>query len=210
MESRLRFCLVYLLLIVAALFVYRHEELSVPVNSPLSDIPTEQNGWVMSGQTRFDRSVLEVLKPTAYLSRAYVNEEGRQVQLYLGYHGGGPKSGPIHSPRHCLPGSGWLKLGGKKTSLTVGAQDISLVEAVYQKDELRELFLYWYQVRGTTLSDEYALKLTEIRNSLLHNRRDSAFVRVSVLFDGDQAAAAALGEQFIRDFYPAIAGVLPQ
>jgi hypothetical protein len=65
-------------------------------------------------------------------------------------------------------------------------------------------------VRGKTLSDEYALKLTEIRNSMLHNRRDSAFVRVSVLFDGDQAAAAALGEQFIRDFYPAIAGVLPQ
>lgn len=209
MRNRLRFYLVYLLLIAAGIFVYLHEDVSVPANKPLSEIPTKHNGWVMTGQARFDERVLEVLKPTAYLSRSYVNESGQQVNLYLGYHGGGPDSGPIHSPKHCLPGSGWLELGDEKASLPVGNQQISLVRAVYQKEALKELFLYWYQVRGETLSDEYTLKFKEISNSILHNRRDSAFVRISVAFEGNQSSAVAVGEEFIRDFYPSIAKVLP-
>jgi EpsI family protein len=87
---------------------------------------------------------------------------------------------------------------------------VRLVEAVYQNGGERELFLYWFQVKGATLTSEYALKLAEITNSILHNRRDSAFVRISVPYREGDVGALAVGERFVRDFYPHIKAVLPR
>jgi EpsI family protein len=145
---------------------------------------------------------LEVLKPTDYLARSYVDEDGNRIGLYLGYHGGGPDSGPIHSPKHCLPGSGWQEVSTVAGALAVAGQNIQLVRAVYQNGYSKELFLYWFQVKGKTLSNEYTLKLAEVTNSIFQNRRDSAFI--------DLDKALAVGEQFIRDFYPHIVAVLPR
>ena len=85
-----------------------------------------------------------------------------------------------------------------------------MVQAVYQNVDARELFLYWFQVRGESITNEYVLKLTEIKNSILYNRRDSAFIRLSVSFEDDLASAVAVGELFIRDFYPYIRDGLPE
>ena len=146
----------------------------------------------MVTQTEFDQDVLAILKPTAYLSRTYVDGNGRRLQLYLGYHDGAA-SGEIHSPKHCLPGSGWQMLDGRKLILPVGGHNLSLVEATYQSGNLKECIFYWYQVRGESLSSEYALKLAEIKDSFLKNRRDAAFIRISVPFEGDLNKAESCG-----------------
>lgn len=209
MIPRYRFYIVYALLVAAALFVHTHSDLAVPTNRPLDEIPLRGAGWTMTGQTRFDERVIEVLKPTDYISRSYADAEGKRVSLYLGYHAGGPESGPIHSPKHCLPGSGWSVLNERTVSLPFGGKKINLVRSVYQNGEAREMFLYWFQVRGETLASEYALKLAEVKNSIFHNRRDAAFVRVSVPFQGDEEKAFETGKAFIETFYPAIEAVLP-
>lgn len=210
MIKKFRFFIVYFLLIAAALFVYLHDDLAVPVNRPLTDVPQQQGKWRMVSQSRFDDQVLAVLKPTDYLARSYVDQAGNRISLYLGYHGGGPESGPIHSPKHCLPGSGWQVVSTVPGEMSVVGENIQLVRAVYQNGYNRELFLYWFQVKGKTLANEYALKVAEVFNSILHNRRDSAFIRISLPFTGDQDEAVALAEQFVRDFYPHIAEVLPR
>ncbi len=210
MIGKYRFFVVYALLIAAALFVFLHGDVSVPVARPLAEVPQLQGDWKMAGQSRFDERVLEILKPTDYLSRFYRDAEGHRVSLYLGYHGGGPESGPIHSPKHCLPGSGWHELSEEDGEIVIDGKKVSHVRSVYQNGSSRELFLYWFQVKGETLDNEYALKFAEVMNSIFHNRRDSAFIRISVPFEDDQDKAVALGEQFIRDFYPHIAAVLPQ
>lgn len=210
MIKKYRIFVVYALLIAAALFVHLHGDVAVPVNRPLVDIPQRQDGWRMVSESRFDDQVLKALKPTDYLSRSYVDEEGSRVGLYLGYHGGGPDSGPIHSPKHCLPGSGWQEVSTETGELSVAGKNIHLVRAVYQNGYRKELFLYWFQVKGKTLSDEYTLKLAEVTNSIFHNRRDSAFIRLVVPVDDDLNKAQAVGEQFIRDFYPHIEAVLPR
>ncbi|MCD6332942.1 MAG: EpsI family protein, partial [Bacteroidales bacterium] len=155
------------------------------------------------------KNTLAVLKPTDYLSRVYIDEEGNRVSFYLGYHGGGPESGPIHSPKHCLPGSGWQLFSTREKELSLGPEKISMVQAVYQNGDARELFLYWFQVRGVSITSEYVLKFTEIKNSILYSRRDSAFIRLSVSFKDDLDAAVAVGERFIKDFYAEISAVLP-
>lgn len=209
MKNQTRYVIVYLLLGLTAIFLYTHETVAVPVNKPLNDIPVELEGWTMAGQSRFNAQTLEVLKPTDYLYRVYKDQAGNKVTLYLGYHSGGPESGPIHSPKHCLPGSGWFELSEVRRKIQVANGELPLVEAVYQHGDQKEMFLYYYQVKGKTLSDEYSLKLAEIINSMLYNRRDSAFIRISVPFYGDQAVAATVSEDFLRKIYPHIASALP-
>ena len=205
-----RFYLLYLLLGIAALYVYTRSEVAVPVGQPLDSFPQTAGSWKMLGQARFDSQTLEVLRPSDYLSRTYSAANGDKVSLYVGFHDGGPQSGSIHSPRQCLPGSGWNRLKDEVRSVDLDGRKIPYVSALYQKDSEKQLFLYWFQVRDEILTNEYALKLAQVKNSVLANRRDSSFIRLSLAATDDEDYAIRSGEQFIRDFYPAISHSLPQ
>ena len=205
-----RFYLLFVLLGLAAFYVYTRSEADVPINQPLDQFPQKMADWSMTGQARFDERVLAVLLPTDYLSRSYVNSVGNKLSLYIGFHNGGPDSGPIHSPKHCLPGSGWNRLTEKVCHVTLNGENIPYVSAIYQKDSEKQLFLYWFQVRDQIVTNEYALKLAMIKNSVLSNRRDSAFIRLSVMVTDGEEEATKIGEQFIRDFFPAIRESLPR
>lgn len=205
-----RFIAVYFLIMLTALFLNLHHDISVPTNKPFNEFPVNIKEWRMVSQSLFTERILNVLKPTDYMNRQYAGIDGIPVNLYIGYHGGGKNSGAIHSPKHCLPGGGWYKASEKKASVDIGDRKINLVAAVYQKGERKDLFLYWYQVKGKTLSDEYFLKFSEIMNSILYKRRDSAFIRVSIPFEADEGMAYSLGLRFIKDFYPVIGSFLPE
>lgn len=205
-----RFYLLFVLLGLAALYVYTRSEAAVPVNKPLNLFPQKVAGWTMAGQARFDERVLAVLLPTDYLSRTYIDSSGNRLSLYVGFHDGGPNSGPIHSPKQCLPGSGWNYLKNEVRYVKDDGNEIPYVSAIYQKDTEKQLFLYWFQVRDQILTNEYALKLAMVKNSMVGNRRDSSFIRLSVMATDGEAKATEIGEQFIRDFYPAIREALPQ
>ncbi len=205
-----RFYLIFVLLGFAAVYVYTRSEVAVPINKPLDLFPQRAGDWIMTGQARFDERVLEVLRPTDYLSRSYVDSQGNRLSLYIGYHGGGPDSGPIHSPKQCLPGSGWNRLKAEVKKVDVDGVQVPYVRAIYQKDIEKQLFLYWFQVRDQILTNEYALKFALVKNSIFYNRRDSAFIRLSVMATDGEKQATKVGERFIRDFYPAIRDALPR
>jgi EpsI family protein len=204
-----RFFVVYILIIATGLYINLYSEITVPINRSLKELPLSYKGWKMVSESIFDENILEKLRPTDYVLRRYVGSEKIPVYLYVGYHGGGNNSGEIHSPRHCLPGSGWLKIKEDKISINSESGKINLVKAIYQKGEEKELFFYWYKVRGETLSSEFALKFTQIINSMLYRRKDAAFIRVSVPFESDENIASSVGIKFIKDFYPVIERFLP-
>ncbi|WP_321532698.1 exosortase C-terminal domain/associated protein EpsI [uncultured Desulfuromonas sp.] len=208
--NKARFYLIYLVLIMTAVFVSFHRDVQVPVAKPLAEIPLRVANWTQVDDVYFSEAVLDQLRPTDYLYRVYVNDDKQLVTLYVGYHGGGPNSGPIHSPKHCLPGSGWQAVSEKSKALTIDGDEVQLVEAVYQHGDRREIFWYWYQVKGESLTNEYALKFAEILNSIRYRRRDSAFIRISSIFQGADHVSSSAVEQFVRDFYPKIKAVLPQ
>jgi EpsI family protein len=204
-----RFAVVYLFLCVAAGYLHVHTESAVPIVTPLSGFPTRCNSWHMVSESRFSDAILEVLRPTDYISRNYVGANGTCINLYVGYHDGSRQSGEIHSPRHCLPGSGWQVISSERLKIPTDKGELNLTRAVYQKGEIRELFLYWFQVQNKTLASEYALKLAELANSLLYQRRDAAFIRISIPLEGKDSTALATGEAFIRDIYPQVMNHLP-
>ncbi|MEJ2201698.1 MAG: EpsI family protein, partial [Desulfuromonadaceae bacterium] len=67
MMKNYRFYVVYVLLFLAAFFVQRHQDIEVPVASPLNGIPLRLAGWMTVGETRFSEAVLKGLRPTDYL-----------------------------------------------------------------------------------------------------------------------------------------------
>lgn len=209
MNATARSLLVTLLLLANGLFILLHADVSVPLNRPFGEFPVQHAGWTMQSQHELSANVENVLKATDYLSRTYISSDGAKVSLYLGYHSGGKDSGGIHSPRHCLPGSGWFEISTARERLDVGGTIVNVVRAVYQKGESREMFIYWFQVRDRSLNDEYSLKIAEVTGSLFHRRRDTAFIRVSIPYVADEAKAREAGERFIRDFYPVIRAFLP-
>jgi EpsI family protein len=207
--SRFRFLSVYALLLAAGFYLNVHRDLGVPMKKPFEEFPGSVSQWRISGESSLTAEVQAVLKASDVLLRQYVNPQGERVQLYVGYHDGGKGAGEIHSPKHCLPGSGWQELSSLRSRLPVAGGELKLVRAVYQKGDSKELFLYWYQVRGDSISEEYSLKLAEIANSVRYGRRDAAFIRNSVPFGGDERQALAIGERFVGDFYPTIRSFLP-
>lgn len=209
MAFRFRYLIVYVLIACAAGFIYQHQDIYVPVNKPLEQMPTRIGDWQMTGQARFDERVLEVLKPTDYLSRTYRDAKGRRLTLYLGYHGGGPDSGPIHSPKHCLPGSGWQEVSSKHSEVLIGDYSLPVNIGLYQNGLHQELFVYWYQVVGEPVGSIYALKFAEIWNSIAHNRKDSAFIRLSLPVEGDWEDDFLVTVDFLRNFFPHLHDYLP-
>lgn len=209
MNIRSRFIVVFVLLGVMGLYMTMHRDLEVPLARPFSEFPPTHNGWRMAGQSALSASVLKVLLPSDYLSRRYEAEDGTQVDMYLSYFDGGPDSGGIHSPKHCLPGSGWTELSSQRTTMELGGETVKLVRAVYAMGGNREVIYYWFAMHGQTLSDEYSLKLAEIKGSMFHRRRDKSFIRISVQAKENTGTAEKRIEAFLRDFYPIIREFLP-
>lgn len=204
-----RFIIVYVLMLLAILYMHVHADTAVPANKPFANFPDEHQGWRMSGQHELSDRAMEVLNPTDILNRTYVREGGRPVVLHIGFYDGGKGTGVIHSPKHCLPGSGWFLHSSERVSMDVGPDTVNLVQAVYQHGPTMDLFLYWFQVRDKSLNSEYALKWAEITGSIFHGRRDTAFIRISTSFEGDVLQALDRAKDFARDFYPVFREFLP-
>ncbi|MBJ6723696.1 EpsI family protein [Geomonas sp. Red875] len=186
-----------------------HRDLTVPTAAQLATFPVNLNGWRVEGEFAISDEVQKVLRATDVLSRAYIDPQGKRVAVYVGYHAGGKDSGEIHSPKHCLPGSGWLEMSSVRRQLDLPQGKLNLVQAIYRKGESSEMFLYWFQVRDKSISDEFSLKVAEIVNSVLYQRRDASFIRVSVPFEGDERQAQRTAERFITDVLPTLRQFLP-
>lgn len=203
-----RYLLVYLILAGAALYTHLHADVATPLNRSLEEFPMSVDEWRTVKEWHFSEPVMNVLRPSDYLARKYRSRDGALVELYIGYHNGGPEAGPVHSPKHCMPGSGWLLESQQLNTIEVQGEPLKVVRAVYRKGERRDMFIYWFQVCGNPVVSEYALKLGEVFGSLTRKRRDSAFIRISSsALEGD--AGADRLSAFVTDFYPVIRDYLP-
>ncbi|MCE5313304.1 MAG: EpsI family protein [Nitrospiraceae bacterium] len=210
MKGFVRFGIIAVVLMFSAVFVHLRHDIVVPTNKPFAIFPGKHLDWSLTSEDTFNERVLEVLKPTDYLSRSYTKPDGTRVHLYIGYHSGGKGSGVIHSPKHCMPGGGWFEVSSEAKSIGLAAGNVNIVNTIYKKGEEKEMFLYWYQLKGRVITNDYLLKIYEVVNSMIYNRRESAFIRVSVSFKGEPDAAYKAGSEFIKDFYPLIREFLPQ
>ncbi|WP_223290204.1 exosortase C-terminal domain/associated protein EpsI [Nitratidesulfovibrio sp. SRB-5] len=209
MQMRIRVLVVLLFLAAGAYVSHARVESAVLPQRALSDFPLALGEWRSTGQVFFDSETMAVLRPTDYLVRLYTNDAGRRIGLYVGFHGGGKGAGAIHSPRNCLPGAGWLQVDSARMDVPTPAGAVQLVRATYAKEAEGAVYYYWYEVRGEPITDDMDLKLAELRNAVLHGRRDAAFIRLDVPVNQAQGADADVAA-FIAQLYPTLRLFLPQ
>ncbi|SHE86257.1 EpsI family protein [Desulfacinum infernum DSM 9756] len=177
---------------------------------PLSSIP-KTIGPYSGRDVVVDPYVQKVLEPTDMLFRTYTDGSGATVGLFMTYHGKQTSEFHPHSPKLCMPGSGWFAEEVVREEVPVGdGRVVQVVRSVYERSGERKVFFYWFQTGRRTVANEYLQKLWMVVDGLARHRTDVAFIRLSTSGDGlgTEEARARL-EDFLHLLLPHLDAVLP-
>lgn len=185
---------------------------SIPLRQSFDALPLHVAPW--SGRPlALDAKVLDILRVDDYVLRTYGDGQNLPVELYIGYYQSQRQGATYHSPKNCLPGSGWTFLSTGTLPVQVDrltTAPVAINKFVIQKGQDKQLVLYWYQDRGRVITSEYWAKLYMIWDAIWRNRTDGAFVRITVPFAGDsEEQALQQGRAFTEKIFPLLAEYLP-
>jgi len=191
-DATKRFAAAAALMLFAAVFLQARQRAEVfPARAPLDSFPRDVGSW--SGtDVPLDNDTLKVLGPGDFLLRSYTDDQGVPLDLFIAYFPSQRAGDTIHSPQHCLPGSGWVPIENHPTSLVMKEHvSFPVNRYVIRKGEERRLVLYWYWAHDRGVASEYWAKFYLVTDSLRMNRSDGALVRItSPMYPGENAEAA--------------------
>jgi len=162
-----------------------------PMHARLNALPYRVSAWTGRDAAPPDAETLRILAADSYLNRSYSGASGTPIDLYIAYYGRQRPGVSIHSPLHCLPGTGWEPLD--VATVSVVQPDGSEARArrlIVRKNADRAVVLYWYAVHGRTIANETVSKAWLLHDSLRFHRSDAALVRIVVPIRGGSADAA--------------------
>ncbi|GAK59176.1 eight transmembrane protein EpsH [Candidatus Vecturithrix granuli] len=182
---------------------------SMPLQKDLLTFPDQLGKWEGKPHEPFDPKILEVLRVDDYLNRYYYNPEGQWISLYVGYFRDQMTGEMIHSPRNCLPGSGWNFTEMQNVTLEVPGNPslkINAVRSVLISGQQRMLTYYWYQARGRFLTSEYWDRVYLVLDAMRYHRTDGALIRVLTPLpkEGSFEEIEAQMQDFILQFTPTL------
>jgi EpsI family protein len=167
-------------LIVATSAFTRARTLPTPVPAAIGALPSMLGPWRGVASTAIDADTERQLAADAYVTRTYTAAGASPVDLYIAYYAQQRPNVSIHSPLHCLPGTGWEPLDVSTIDLGTAAAPQLVRRMVVRKNLDRAIVLYWYAMHGGDAADELTSKMYLLRDSLLAGRSDAALVRVAV------------------------------
>lgn len=185
-------------------------ELRTPLGSVL---PATLEGYGTSYDTEVSEAEARVAGFSDYILRNYVDAEdpARYVSAYVGYYASQTQGQTIHSPKNCLPGSGWEPLANRVEKVTAaGGSTHEVNRYILQREDEQALVLYWYQGRGRVEHDEYVVKWHLLRDAALRQRSDEALVRVVVPVRTTEEAAFQTARRVAERMIPAVDRALPK
>jgi EpsI family protein len=187
-------------------------EPAVSLSEPLSALPPTIGAWHSVSEDALSLPVRRVLRADDLLARTYEVLPGTQLQLFIAYYKTQRSGERMHSPRNCLPGSGWEPLSISLVNADIGGGRVEqLNRYLVQREDKRLLVVYWYQEHNRLIADEYRGKFYLMWDSFRRGSRDGALVRVSLELhpgmDQDEATRTIL--QFIHSASPEITRLLP-
>lgn len=185
----------------------------LPLRAPLPSVIRDTVDRYVGKDEALDAGELRVAAPNAYLLRAYTipgdSAADHTFTLYIGYYDHQTQGRTIHSPKNCLPGSGWEPLSSRTEVLATAEGPAPVNRYLLQNHEQRALVLYWYQGRGRVASNEYLVKWQLLRDAAVRRRSDEALVRIIVpVVKGDEDAAwklaSAQAQRVMAELYQAL------
>ncbi|MBI3209654.1 MAG: EpsI family protein [Candidatus Solibacter usitatus] len=208
--ARMRLLTVVLLLHAAAFYGLGRTE---PVFAPksLKDFPTAFGGWKLLQEGVIEKEILDVLKADDVITRTYTDGNKHWAGLFIAYFATQRTGKAPHSPKNCLPGSGWVPITAERVSIPIdGRPNIDANRYVVAHGEERSLVIYWYHTRYRTVASEYTAKVYTVADAIRYNRSDVAIVKATLNFvSGNEEEATRLTVQFVKDFYKELDAYFP-
>lgn len=197
----------------ATLFYAASRGEKVPAGTPLTAFPTNIQNWRMTQDAPMEKEILDLLKADDTLNRMYA-EPGLPIglNLFVAYFKTQRTGQSPHSPKNCLPGSGWepTATGFLDVEVPGEAQPVRINRYVVSHGGDKSVVLYWYQSPRRVIASEYAAKFWLVMDSIRYHRSDTALVRVSVpVSNNDDAAATQEGVSFVKSLFPLLKSYLP-
>ena len=173
----------------------------------LHTLPADIAGWKMTGEQSLEPTVVEYLRPDDYVMRDYLRGDRRaSMNLFVAYFKSLRSNYGPHSPRACLPGSGWLTRSLTTMTLTVPGrpEGVTVNRYVLEKGGRQILVLYWYQNDRRIWADEIQTKLHLLPDLVRYRRSDVSLVRVITSLPDSHSIDAPLeySVEFCRALLP--------
>lgn len=136
------------------------------------------------------------------VNRAYQDPRGRLVGLYIASYARQRPGISIHSPLHCLPGTGWTVLSDDVMEAgAAGGGRIRQLVAVRGRERI--LILYWYAIHGRMVASDALSRLYLLHDAVRWGQNGAALVRLVVpMSDENPGRAARDGLAFMRALTP--------
>jgi len=170
-------------------------------------VPDRIGTWTETEEQPLEPEVAAYLRPDDYIQRGYVSKEPvSSLSLFVAYFKSLQESYGPHSPRACLPGSGWLVHLWQVIGMPVsnGQDTVPVNEYVLEKGGQRILVLYWYQNGRRVWAEEFQVKLHLLPDLLRYHRSDVSLVRIVVTLGPETSVDGALQQamSFAHGLYP--------
>jgi EpsI family protein len=168
----------------------------------LARLPLTIGSW--HGQdTPVDEDVVRQLGADSYTNRTY-ERDGLPVGLYVAFYAGQTPGDSIHSPLNCLPGTGWEPVAVSSIAAGAASPGGRLRRMIVRKDEQEDLVLYWYQVHGRMIANEWRSKAALLADSIRLRRSDAGFVRLAVPIRSSSPTAESEALAFAAAVQPSL------
>ena len=211
-----RFWVIVVLMTFSALVLHvRGDVDKVPYSLPLNQLPRVIDDRT-STEVPLDQETLDVLGKGDFLYRVYSTRPGATpglpISLFIGYFPTQRSGQSIHSPQNCLPGAGWTFLSSGVTEFTdENGKRYRVGDYLITDGKQSQEVLYWYQMHGRSIANDYAAKLQTISDSIKYGRTDAALVRIITSVDPaegrDHARERAV--EFARQLVPLLPAYVP-
>jgi exosortase D (VPLPA-CTERM-specific) len=186
---------------------------SMPLTMPLAEaLPLRIDSFV-GREVELGEAERRAVGAHDYLLRSYassVHPDSEAFSVYVGYYQRQTRGETIHSPKNCMPGSGWEALSSQPATIETPVGAVTVNQYTLQKGQQQALVLYWYQGRGRVAWNEYGVKWDLLRDSALRRRSEEALVRVVVPVKDELDGALALGTRVAAQLVPDVYRGLPR
>ena len=212
LKSRPALFLTAFLVVQGCLFYGFSRGESMPAYRPLDGFPKQVGDWRMVQQGVMEQEVKDVLRADDYITRDYAESPTKVANLFVAFFKTQRAGQTPHSPKNCLPGSGWVWTVSDTIPVNVAGrgEPIQINRYIVSKGDDRSVVLYWYQSRDRVVASEYRAAAFVALDALRYNRTDTSLVRVVVpIYKGGQDAATQTGVEFIQSFFSTLRQFFP-
>ncbi len=201
-----------LMILTAVCIAYFSNIEDTALHKPFSTFPKQIGDWT-GKELRFDQQVYDVLGVDDSFLCDYQTIDGRYINLYIGFYQSQRKGDLIHSPKNCMPGSGWNITSSSLEELTVAdahQEKNKGIKLILEKGNRKQVMFYWFQSRGRYISSEYMQKVYLVIDSITRHRTDGSFVRlITPVAGNDEKKALKELQDFTKLLLPILQQYIP-